>query len=153
MRLHRRAAEVETSSLARICHCLAAEQWSQAAALVDTLRADSELTQEQEEVLARVLTTLPVLVLRGHPALHALTMHPNGGPRLTAAARKLGLTARQMEVLALLAKGASNREIAERLVITLPTAKEHVSQILRKLGVGTRRAAVERATELGLLRR
>jgi ATP/maltotriose-dependent transcriptional regulator MalT len=54
-------------------------------------------------------------------------------------------------VLALLDNGASNRAIAESLVIALPTVKEHISQIMRKLEVTNRRAAVQRAAELGIL--
>jgi LuxR family maltose regulon positive regulatory protein len=54
-------------------------------------------------------------------------------------------------VLQLLAGGASNQEIAERLVITLDTVKRHVSNVLSKLGASNRTQAVMRARELGLL--
>lgn len=49
-----------------------------------------------------------------------------------------GLTAREEEVLLLLAEGKSNKEIARALRISLDTAKSHVSRILHKLGVQTR---------------
>jgi len=62
------------------------------------------------------------------------------------------LSARELEVLALLAAGKPNRTIAEELVITLDTVKRHVTHILDKLGVGNRTQAVTRARELGLLR-
>jgi DNA-binding NarL/FixJ family response regulator len=61
------------------------------------------------------------------------------------------LSAREMEVLALLAEGLSNREIAERLYIAPGTVKNHVSNILSKLDVRDRTQAVLRAQEIGLL--
>lgn len=61
------------------------------------------------------------------------------------------LTRRELEVLQLVASGLSNREIAERLVITLGTVKSHVHQIYVKLNVGSRTQAVARAREFDLL--
>ena len=61
------------------------------------------------------------------------------------------LTPQEQRVLALLAQGASNREIATALMIGLTTVKSHVSHLLRKLGVTTRIQAIARARELGLL--
>ena len=61
------------------------------------------------------------------------------------------LSARQQEVLSLLARGASNQEIAEMLVVALDTVKRHVSNILSKLAVSNRTQAVVRARALGLL--
>ncbi|MCW2753898.1 MAG: hypothetical protein JWQ32_1309 [Marmoricola sp.] len=52
------------------------------------------------------------------------------------------LTARELEVLQLIVAGASNRDIAARLVIALDTVKSHVKQILRKLGVTNRAQAI-----------
>jgi NarL family two-component system response regulator LiaR len=62
-----------------------------------------------------------------------------------------GLSAREMEVLALLVEGRSNAEIAERLVISLPTAKYHVHHILAKLGVSSRTEAVALALQQNLV--
>jgi LuxR family transcriptional regulator, maltose regulon positive regulatory protein len=62
------------------------------------------------------------------------------------------LSAREVEVLQLLAAGKSNPAIAEELVITLDTVKRHVTHILDKLGAANRTQAVNRARELGLLR-
>jgi LuxR family maltose regulon positive regulatory protein len=61
------------------------------------------------------------------------------------------LTARELEVLGLLAAGAPNRAIAERLVVTQETVKKHLSHLFDKLGVANRTQAVARARELGLL--
>jgi DNA-binding CsgD family transcriptional regulator len=61
-----------------------------------------------------------------------------------------GITAREREVLALLAEGASNREIAEALVISEKTASVHVSHILAKLGARNRAEAATIAHRLGL---
>jgi LuxR family maltose regulon positive regulatory protein len=61
------------------------------------------------------------------------------------------LSERELEVLHLMAAGASNEEIAERLVIAIGTAKRHVSNILAKLTVSNRTQAVARAREAGLL--
>jgi ATP/maltotriose-dependent transcriptional regulator MalT len=62
------------------------------------------------------------------------------------------LTKRELEVLALLATGRSNQQIAEQLVVALDTAKKHVSRVLDKLGATNRTQAVARARELELLR-
>jgi LuxR family maltose regulon positive regulatory protein len=61
------------------------------------------------------------------------------------------LSERELQVLQLLAKGAANQEIAQKLVITVDTVKRHMSHILAKLGVQNRVQAVKRAYELGLL--
>lgn len=60
------------------------------------------------------------------------------------------LTEREREILALVVQGASNREIAEHLYLTEGTVKNHMSNILGKLGVRDRTQAAIRAKELGL---
>ncbi len=60
------------------------------------------------------------------------------------------LTEREREILALVAQGASNRQIAERLYVTEGTVKNHMSNILSKLGVRDRTQAALKAKELGL---
>jgi LuxR family maltose regulon positive regulatory protein len=57
------------------------------------------------------------------------------------------LTGRELEVLHLLAGGASNQAIAAQLVVTLDTVKKHVSHVLRKLDARNRTEAVARARE------
>jgi NarL family two-component system response regulator LiaR len=64
-----------------------------------------------------------------------------------AESRDFGLTARELEVLALVVKGLNNPEIAERLVVSRATAKAHVSNILSKLGVSNRAEAVALALQ------
>ncbi|HET9989595.1 MAG TPA: response regulator transcription factor, partial [Kofleriaceae bacterium] len=61
------------------------------------------------------------------------------------------LSARELEVIALVGKGLNNGEIAERLGLSEHTVKRHVANILNKLDVPTRAAAVARANELALL--
>ena len=61
------------------------------------------------------------------------------------------LTARELEVLTLLAAGTPNPRIAEELVVTLDTVKKHVSHLLGKLGAANRTEAVVRARRLGLI--
>src|SRR5580698_10343289 len=62
-----------------------------------------------------------------------------------------GLTAREVEVLILLARGLSNRQIAERLVVTPKTAGNHVEHIYAKIGASSRAAAAMFAVQHGLL--
>jgi ATP/maltotriose-dependent transcriptional regulator MalT len=62
-----------------------------------------------------------------------------------------GLTARELEVLELLAEGQTNRQIGETLFISPKTASVHVSNLLMKLGAANRTEAATRARELGLL--
>jgi len=59
-----------------------------------------------------------------------------------------GLTDRQLEILRLVAAGLSNAEIARRLVVSTRTVDHHVSAILSKLGVHTRRDAAAWAADL-----
>jgi len=62
------------------------------------------------------------------------------------------LTERESEILALIAGGATNREIAATLFLSPHTVKEHTSTLYRKLGARNRADAVQRAQRLGLHR-
>ena len=61
------------------------------------------------------------------------------------------LTLRELEVLGLMKLGRTNRQIAEDLVISLGTAKNHVEHIISKLGASDRTRAAVQTLELGLI--
>jgi DNA-binding NarL/FixJ family response regulator len=63
----------------------------------------------------------------------------------------IGLTTRELEVLALAAEGLANKQIAQRLWVTPKTIKFHLSNVFRKLGVSNRTEATRQAQRLGLL--
>jgi DNA-binding NarL/FixJ family response regulator len=75
------------------------------------------------------------------------------GPRATTRENPAGLTAREVDVVALLAEGLRNAEIAARLFVTEKTVAHHVSAILRKLDVKTRGQAGAEAARLGIVER
>ena len=79
----------------------------------------------------------------------------DSAPRKRAAVTPAGLaeplTARELEVLRLLAAGQSNQRIAHDLVVALDTVKKHVTHVLGKLGAANRTEAVARARQLGLI--
>jgi DNA-binding NarL/FixJ family response regulator len=77
--------------------------------------------------------------------------HVPRGPRPAARGNPAGLTVRQQEVLDLLVDGLSNAQIADKLVIAPKTAELHVSAVLGKLRVSSRREAVAAAQRLGLV--
>jgi NarL family two-component system response regulator LiaR len=69
----------------------------------------------------------------------------------TARQQSLGITARELEILTLVARGLSNREIATELFVSENTVKTHCSRAFDKLGAARRTQAVQRGKELGLL--
>jgi DNA-binding CsgD family transcriptional regulator len=75
------------------------------------------------------------------------------GPFVMNAAklREVGLTAREHEILALIAQGLSNREIGEKLFISENTIKTHSSRLFEKMQVNRRVQAVQKAKDLGLI--
>jgi DNA-binding CsgD family transcriptional regulator len=75
------------------------------------------------------------------------------GPRAATRENPAGLTARELEVLELLAAGLRDADIAGRLFVSPRTVAHHVSAILRKLGVRSRSEAGARAAGLGIVRR
>jgi DNA-binding NarL/FixJ family response regulator len=95
---------------------------------------------------------LTVLGSIGAPARHAARrlLADLGEPDSTEPASSHGLTPREREILALLAQGMTNPQIAARLVISTKTAEHHVGAILRKLGVRTRSEAAVRAATMEL---
>ncbi|HEU4397809.1 MAG TPA: LuxR C-terminal-related transcriptional regulator [Actinomycetota bacterium] len=103
------------------------------------------VTKVPPDYLARLLANFPPAAA-GTPQL--------AGPAVAGPLPGLvePLSERELEVLALLATGRSNQQIADELVVALDTVKKHVSHILDKLGVANRTQAVARARQLELLR-
>jgi DNA-binding CsgD family transcriptional regulator/tetratricopeptide (TPR) repeat protein len=107
--------------------------------------------------LRRALDELQALGARPAAAIVARRLRELGergvprGPRPKTRANPAGLTARELEVLRLLAEGLRNAQIAERLVLSGKTVDHHVSAVLRKLGVRSRGQATAEAARLGLL--
>ena len=65
--------------------------------------------------------------------------------------QSLGITTRELEILTLVARGLSNREIATELFVSENTVKTHCARAFDKLGAARRTQAVQRGKELGLL--
>jgi len=110
------------------------------ATLLSKLR-DQQRKQGPTPYLDTLLAAFPPALLQEREADHPALRQPSLDP----------LSTRELEVLHLLAQGASNQEIAEELVVTLDTVKRHVSNILSKLAASNRTQAVSQARELGLL--
>ncbi len=122
--------------------------WTYDRALMLSLLDDEESLVEAIEI-ARALGAEP-LTRRLAGRMRDLGIRVPQGPRSATRANPAGLTARQLEVLALLGEGLTNAEIAERLVVSPRTAEHHVAAVLTKLGATTRREAAQRASELRL---
>jgi NarL family two-component system response regulator LiaR len=88
-----------------------------------------------------------------HPAVAARLLARVGrsSPRHAPIDGEEPLTGRELEVLQLAAKGHSNKEIANELVLTVPTVKAHLVNIFNKLGVGSRTEAVLYGLRMGWL--
>jgi DNA-binding CsgD family transcriptional regulator len=114
---------------------------------------------DDDDDLRAGLAELQRLGARTAAALVARRLRERGardvrrGPRTSTQANPAGLTARQLEVLGLLAQGERNAEIAARLFLSEKTVDHHVSAILRKLGVRTRGQAGAAAARLGIAQR
>jgi DNA-binding NarL/FixJ family response regulator len=129
-------------------------RWRQAEALVAagaSRAAASEPLRKADAVAARIGATplAEELQLLAQRARLEVASREVGSPDGEEGLRDpLGLTPREAEVLALLARGCTNREIAATLVISVRTAGVHVSHILRKLGAPNRLEAAAIAHRL-----
>ena len=108
--------------------------------------ADAELADR----LAALLASVPGLRLVGEDETADAVVVLSTDPSLTADGY-IPLTPRELEVLALLAEGASNKMIAKRLGISVHTAKFHVGSLLDKLDAVGRTDAVAHAARLGVI--
>jgi DNA-binding CsgD family transcriptional regulator len=138
-----------------------AGDWRAAAALWDEIgrpydAAEARGLADDDEPLLRALGELDRLGASHAAARLRRRLRERGvqgvprGPRPATRALPGGLTPRQHEVLALMAAGATNAEIAERLVVSPKTVDHHVSAVLSKLDLGSRREAAAAARELGV---
>jgi DNA-binding CsgD family transcriptional regulator/tetratricopeptide (TPR) repeat protein len=111
---------------------------------------DEQMLKDAHERL-RALGAQPAAAIVAHHLRGRGVRSLPRGPRQTTRANPAGLTKRQAEVLALVAEGLPNSEIAQRFVLSERTVDHHVSAILRKLGVRTRGQAAAAARRLGIL--
>ena len=133
--------------------------WQAAAAAWEQLgdpyeRALELLGSGEAAPILEALTVFDALDARPAAALTRARLRSLGvtaiprGPVPTTRAHPAGLTGRQAEILGLVGKGLTNAEIAARLVVSVRTVDHHVSAVLQKLGVASRREAVAAAHEL-----
>lgn len=160
----RRAGLLDPVDLGAVAEPFAAElrsDWPAAAAAWDALGCPYEAAVARAGSGERVLIESALAAfqrLGAVPAARAATQQLRlrgvrsiaRGPRRSTLENPGQLTARQVEIVSLLREGLTNAEIAERLYITPKTVAHHVSAILSKLGVRTRRQAVAAAAELGV---
>jgi DNA-binding CsgD family transcriptional regulator len=111
---------------------------------------DARLVLAGLEQLDALGATAPARVVRRKLQALGVRSVPRG-PRPTTRAHPAQLSARQAEVLALLADGLPNAEIARTLFLTPKTVEHHVTAVLRKLRAGSRAEAVEAARRLGAI--
>ena len=91
------------------------------------------------------------LVDRVELAEAVITLPPGSAPAISETTLIEHLTTREHDVLALVADGLPNREIAAALAISEHTVKFHLASIFGKLGVSTRTEAVQRGLRLGVI--
>ena len=125
-------------------------------ALLTSHSQQNELAPSTTAYIAKLLAAFEQEQQGTSTSLEATpTLKPTPSPASQASvvsfAPAVSLTRREQEVLRLLAAGASNQDIAQTLVIELPTVKKHVSNLLGKLGATSRTQAISRARALSLL--
>jgi ATP/maltotriose-dependent transcriptional regulator MalT len=129
------------------------DRWRYAKAALAAVPALSTAQDVAERLGARpLLDEIDGLARRARLDLAPARKAPVGADAgLPDAAREVGLSARELEVLEHVAQGQTNREIAADLFISARTAGVHVSHILEKLGASTRTEAATAAHRLGLV--
>lgn len=105
---------------------------------------------DREEIIHAVLAVAAGNAVYGPSVARRITAFFTGTEREYAAHVFPELTAREREVLSLIATGRGNHEIARQLHLSEKTVRNHVSVILTKLGLNSRAAAVARARDAGL---
>ena len=136
-------------------------EWARAATLWSEIGCPYEAAlaladADDDDALRGALAEFQRLGARPAAAIVARRLRERGarglprGPRPATRQNPANLTARELEVLALVAQGLRNAEIAERLFLSPKTVDSHVSAILRKLSVPTRGHASAEAVRLGL---
>ncbi len=143
------------ATLLRGDHAKAAELWDELGGRYEAalVLADSD----DEDLLRESLTRLDALGAAAVARRVRQRMRDLGvrsvpsGARASTREHPAGLTRREREVLELLVDGATNEQIADRLVISVKTVDHHVSSVLGKLGVPSRRVAATEAVRLGLV--
>ena len=122
------------------------------AVLLRALRRPGAETEPFEEALARATRGGPRFETHLLTRLAAPYVDGRGtGARAAAGPAIEPLTAREREILELLAAGLTNREIAQRLILSARTVETHVARVTGKLGVNSRARAVARAVALGIV--
>jgi len=131
-----------------------AEYWTRIGCPYEAALASAE---GDEEALRGALAELQRLDARATAAVVSRRLRELGarglprGPRPSTRDNPAGLTRREVEVLALVAEGLQNSEIAARLFLSVKTVDSHVASILRKLNVRSRGEASVAAVSRGLL--
>ena len=136
--------------------------------VLDGIQACEQITELKRRVLVVMLTTFeePAIIKAAKEAGATAYLSKETDPaELAATLRKIvekpradwlphapvpSLTPREAQVLGLLAEGLSNKAMAKRLGISPETVKDYLNGVYRKLGVGDRLSAINRARELGL---
>jgi DNA-binding CsgD family transcriptional regulator/tetratricopeptide (TPR) repeat protein len=140
--------QLERAPLAAYC------RWRQAEALVaaGASRAEASVPLREAHAVAARIGASPLRreleLVAGRARLELAPPQPDAADETQGFEAILGLTPRESEVLSLVARGYTNREIAAALVISVKTASVHVSHILRKLGAPNRLEAAAIAHHL-----
>jgi DNA-binding CsgD family transcriptional regulator len=118
-------------------------------ATLDRVDAAAEEAQRAIDLLQELKAELEIA--RARAILDSLKTTASDRPSLGRTERSVGLTKREIEVLRLVAEGLNNQTIAERLFVSDHTVHRHLANILSKLSVSSRAAAVAQAARRGLL--